>query len=133
MLPHGSLVRCAADQLHPRRVHRHDERQRVVLGLARLELHGAVLGNERGVCECRPGREHLGTVDDHPVVAFLDDVHEHVFDLMRRLAAVDRRVDQHMIEEQRLLRELAIPVPRAVAEGCVPLGSAPNVAMNDAL
>jgi hypothetical protein len=65
---------------------------------------------------------HLRAADHHAVVALLDDVHEDVLHVVHGLGAVDRRVDEHVVEEQRALRVLAVPVLGAAGERPVPLG-----------
>ncbi len=122
----GQLVRAARDQLLAGCVHRRDEDERVVLGLPLLQMHGAVLGDEGRMREGRPGRQHLRAAYDHAAVALGDDVHEDVLDLVDRPVAVDRRVDQDVIQEQHLLCVASIPRLGTGLERCVEVGCRPE-------
>jgi hypothetical protein len=52
------------------------------------------LRDERRVRDRRAGGQHLRAGHDDPVVVLADDVDVDVLDLVHRLVAVDRRVDE---------------------------------------
>ena len=103
------LVGGAAEEFGALRVHVGNEDEGEVLGLAFLQIGGAVLRHERGVGDRRAGRQHLGAADDDAVVLLLDDVDKDVGHLVNRLLAIDGRVDQDMIQEERARGEFLVP------------------------
>ena len=100
------LVRRPAEQLHAGRVGRHDADERERLGLDRQR---AVVGDEVQVRQARGRRHDLGAADDQAGVGLLLDVHVDVFDLVERLVAIDRRVDDGVVDEGDLLLDLLVP------------------------
>ena len=115
----GEFVGLPADQLDAGRVHRRDEHHhhaRIV------DLLAHVLAEEIVVGQRRIGGDHFGAGDVDPGVGFLLNGDVDVFDLFDRLVAVDRRIDQRVVEiEHRLLRAL-VPGARVVGELAVKLG-----------
>jgi hypothetical protein len=74
------------------------------------------VGDEVGVRERRAGGHHLRARDDEPVVGLVLDVHADVGDLVGRQVAVDRRVDDRVVEVQDALLGVAVPAARVVLE-----------------
>ena len=115
----GKLVGRSADQLDAGRVHRRNEHHHHAW-IGNLLAH--VLTEEVIMGERRVGGHHLGARDvDARVRLFLDgDVD--ILDLLDRLVAVDRRIDEGVVEiEHRLLRSL-VPGARVVGELSIELG-----------
>ena len=104
----GHLVRGPADQLRAGRVGRQHEDQREVLVLQRDQ---AVVGDEGVVGQRRAGRDHLGAGDDQAGVGLALDVAADVGDLVRRPVAIDRRVDDRVVDERHALLAEAVPAP----------------------
>ena len=74
-----------------------------------------------------------GLLDDQPGVGLLLDVDVHVGDLVGRPVAIDRRLDERVVQEQYALMRVAVPAPRVVLIGRVELALAPKVARKAAL
>ena len=98
------LVGRAADELHARRVGRHHEDDGEILVLQRDQ---PVMGDEGVVGQHRAGRHHLGAGDDQAGVGFLLDMAADVGDLVRRPVAVDRRMDDGVVDEGHALLAVA--------------------------
>ena len=75
--------------------------------------------DEVEVRQRRTRRHDLRAGDDEPVVALLLDVHEHVADLVGRLVAIDRWVDDRVVPVQDALLRLAIPALGVLLVGLV--------------
>ena len=107
------LVGGAAEQFHARRIHRRDEHHREI-GV--VQRHGGVLAEEIVMRQRRRGRHHLGAGHiDAGIGVFLDgDVD--VLDLIDRLGAIDRRIDDGVIHEQHVLLRAPVPGLRVVGE-----------------
>ena len=69
--------------------------------------------------EGRRGRHDLGAGDIDAGIGLLLNGDEHVFDLIRRLGAIDRGIDDGMIHEQHVLLGTAIPGTRIGREPAV--------------
>jgi hypothetical protein len=115
----GEFVGRPADQLDAGRVHRRDEHHhhgRVGDLLAHVLAEEIIL-RERGI-----GRHHFGAGNiDAGVGLFLNgDVD--VLDLFDRLVAVDRWIDQCVIEKKHRLLAALVPGPRIVGELAVEVG-----------
>ena len=107
------LVGIAADQLHPRRIHRQDEHDRHVGvgGRGRRVLAEEIVMGDR-----RRGRHHLGPGHHNAGIGLLLDRDVDVLDFAGRPAAIDRRVDDRVVHEQdRFLRPL-VPGARIAGE-----------------
>ena len=115
----GELVGRPADQLDAGRVHRRDEHHHH----ARVgDLLAHVLAEEIVMGQRRVGGHHLGAGDVDAGVGLLLDGDVDVLDLLDRLVAVDRRIDEGVVEiEHGLLRAL-VPGARVVGELAVELG-----------
>lgn len=108
------FVGGAADQLHAGGVHRRDEHQGevgVVAEQLRRTLADEVVVGQRGI-----RGDHLGAADDDAAVDFLVHRDEHILDLVHRLVAVDRRVDDGMVEVQAGFLDALVPGFRVVLE-----------------
>ncbi len=81
-----------------------------------------MVGDERVVGEHRAGRHDLGPGDDEAGVSLLFDMHADVGDFVRRAVAIDRRMDDRVIDERHTLLAEAIPAPRVVLIGFVEVG-----------
>ena len=64
------------------------------------DRHRGVLAEEIVVRDRRRGRHHLGARHVDAGVGLLLDGDEHVLDLVGRLGAVDRRIDDGVVHEQ---------------------------------
>ena len=113
------LVGGAADELHARRVGRHHEDDGELLVLHRDQ---PVVGDEGVVGQHRAGRHHLGAGDDDAGVGLLLDVAADVADLVRRPVAVDRRMDDGVVDEGHALLAELVPAPRILLVGIVEVG-----------
>ncbi len=100
------FVRRAADELHARRIGRHHEDGGEFLVLHRDQ---AVMRDEGVIGQHRAGRHHLGARDDDALVGFLFDVTADVADFVRRLVAIDRRMDDGVIDEGHALLAEFVP------------------------
>ena len=113
------LVGCAADELHARRIGRDHEDDGEFLVLNRNQ---PVMGDEGVVGQHRAGRHHLGAGDDDAGVGLLLDMAADVADLVRRPVAVDRRMDDGVIDEGHALLAELVPALRIVLIGIVEIG-----------
>ena len=108
------LVGGAGDQLHALGVHRRDEHQREVWVFAH-HLRGAeadhVVVGQGGV-----GGHHFRAADDNPGVGLFLQLDVDVFHLVRRLVAVDRRVNDGVVEVQAGFLNAGVPVPGVLLE-----------------
>ena len=108
------LVGGAGDQLHALGVHRRDEHQREVRVFAH-HLRGAeadhVVVGQGGV-----GGHHFRAADDNPGVGLFLQLDVDVFHLVRRLVAVDRRVDDGVVEVQAGFLNAGVPVAGVLLE-----------------
>ena len=94
------LVGHAADQLHARRVGRHDEDHGEVLVLHRDQ---PVVRDERVVRQRRAGGDDLGAADEDAGVGLLGHAHVDVGRAARRAGrhvAVHRRMDDRVVDER---------------------------------
>ena len=105
------LVRGATDEFHARRVRRQHEHRGEFLVLHRDQ---SVVSHERIVRQHRAGGDHLGARDDETGVGFLLDVAADVADLVRRPVAIDRRMDDRMIDERHALLAEFVPASGVV-------------------
>lgn len=115
------LIGVAAEELGALRIHVGDEDQGEVLRPALFEVGGAVLCHEGGVRDGGTGCQHLRAADHDAIVSLLNEVDEDVGDLVNRLLAVHRRIDQDMVEEERAGGELLVPIERMLIERRVEL------------
>ena len=113
------LVGGAADELHARRVGRDHEDDGEVLVLQRDQ---PVMGDEGVVGQHRAGGHHLGARDDDAGIGLLLDVAADVADLVRRPVAIDRRMDDGVIDEGHALLAELVPAPRILLVGIVEIG-----------
>ena len=105
------LIGGAADELHARRVGRQHEHRGEFLVLHRDQ---SVVGDERVVGQHRAGGDHLGARDDETGVGLLLDVAADVADLVRRPVAIDRRMDDGVIDERHAFLAEFVPAPGVV-------------------
>lgn len=103
------LVGWPAHQAQAGVVHAGEEHNGEVLGLAGLHLRRGDRGDEGGVGDGAAGGEHLRPADDDALVGLAFDMDEHVAHLVDRLAAVQRRIDDRVVEEQPAVGEGAVP------------------------
>ena len=113
------LVGGAADELHARRVGRDHEHHGELLVLHRDQ---PVMGDEGVVGQHRSGGDHLGARHDDAGVGLLLDVAADVADFVRRAVAVDRRMDDGVVDEGHALLAVFVPAPRVVLVRLVELG-----------
>ena len=113
------LVGGAADELHARRIGRDHEDDGEFLVLHRDQ---PVVGDEGVVGQHRAGRHHLGAGDDDAGVGLLLDVAADVGHLVRRPVAVDRRMDDGVVDEGHALLAELVPAPRILLVGIVEVG-----------
>ena len=113
------LVGGAADELHARRVGRDHEHHGELLVLHRDE---PVMGDEGVVGQHRSGRDHLGARHDDAGVGLLLDVAADVAHLVRRPVAIDRRMDDGVVDEGHALLAVLVPAPGVVLVRLVEFG-----------
>ena len=101
------------------RVHRNGEDDRELL---RLDRRGAVVGDEVVVRERRAGGDDLRAADDQARVGLALDVDVDVAHLVDGLVAIDRRVDDRVVEEQAPLLGELVPAPGVLLVGVVEVG-----------
>ena len=110
------LVGGAADELHSRRIGRQHEDDGEILVLDRDQ---PVMGDEGIVGEHRSGGDHLGAGDDEPGVGLLFHMGADVGHLVGRPVAVDRRVDDGVVDEGHALLAVAVPALGIVLVGVI--------------
>ena len=112
----------------------------------RLDRQRAVVRDEIQVRQARGRRHDLGARDDEAAIGFLLDVHVDVLDFVERLVAIDRRVDDRVVDERHLVLDLLVPAARIVLirrvvvgvgaerreEGGLVVGAAADPAVRDA-
>ena len=108
------LVRGAGDQLHAFGIHRRDEHQREVRVFAH-HLRGAE-ADHVVVGQRRVGCHHFRAADDNPGVGLFLQLDVDVFHLVRRLVAVDRRVNDGVVEVQAGFLNAGVPVAGVLFE-----------------
>ncbi len=84
------------------------------------------MGDEGVVGQHRAGRHHLGAGDDEAGVRLLLDMAADVGHFVRRPVAVDRRVDDGVIDEGNALLAVAVPALGVVLVGIVEVGVRPE-------
>ena len=115
----GIFVGRPADQLDARRVHRRDEHHHH----ARIgDFLAHILAEEIVIGQRRIGGDDLGAGHIDAGVGLLLDGDIDVLDLFDRLVAVDRRIDQRVVEEQHGFLAALVPGARIVGELAVELG-----------
>ena len=115
----GHLVGRPADQLHARRAGRdHEDRGEVLVA----DRDQAVMRDEGVVGQRRAGRHHLGAGHDDAGVGLLLHVAVDVADLLRRAVAVDRRMDDGVIDERHALLAELVPALGVLLPGIVEVG-----------
>ena len=107
------LVGCAAEQFHARRIHRRDEHHREI-GV--VQRHGGVLAEKIIMRQRRRGRHHLGAGNINSGVGVFLDGDVDVLDLIGRLGAIDRRIDDGVVHEQHVLLRAPVPGLRVAGE-----------------
>jgi hypothetical protein len=82
--------------------------------------------DEREVGEDGPGRDDLRTGNDKPRVGFFLDVHTDIRDFVRRTIAIDRRMNDGVIDERDAFLAEAVPAPRVLLIRRVEVGVCPE-------
>ena len=113
------LVGGAADEFHARRIGRDHEDDGEILVLQRDQ---PVMGDEGVVGQHRAGRHHLGAGDDDAGIRLLLHMRADVRHLVRRPVAVDRGMDDGVVDEGHALLAEAVPALGVVLIGIVEIG-----------
>ena len=79
-----------------------------------LNRQRAVVGDEVQVRQARRRRHDLGAADDQPLVGLLLDVHVHVLHFVERPIAIDRRIDDGVVDEGDLFLDPRVPALRVL-------------------
>src|SRR5204862_7328264 len=117
------LRRSERYQFYTGRVHRNHEHTGVTLV---LNGNQSVMRNEGGMSQRRAGRDDLRSADPYSLVALLHNMDAGLRTLMDRAIAVDRRMNDCVIEKEDPFLRLLVPRPGVRFVRCIEAGVCPE-------